>query len=123
MCVQAWQKARSEGWERSFCEKNFLSQATMELILGLRVQLLGQLRAIGPSLTPSVPLSLTLSTHTQRKTTSRLTTVLKLSKCAWTVCGDVEDVSLSAERRNVFNITRTRTSPVAFTELKSDLID
>ncbi|XP_075885504.1 3'-5' RNA helicase YTHDC2 isoform X2 [Nelusetta ayraudi] len=44
---QAWQKARSEGWERSFCEKNFLSQATMELILGLRVQLLGQLRAIG----------------------------------------------------------------------------
>lgn len=52
MCVsKAWQKARSEGWERSFCEKNFLSQATMELVLSLRVQLLGQLRAIGPSLT------------------------------------------------------------------------
>ncbi|XP_061571968.1 3'-5' RNA helicase YTHDC2 isoform X2 [Cololabis saira] len=44
---QAWQKARSEGWERSFCEKNFLSQATMEMILGMRTQLLGQLRAIG----------------------------------------------------------------------------
>ncbi|KAI4886479.1 hypothetical protein NFI96_011911 [Prochilodus magdalenae] len=44
---QAWQKARSEGWERSFCEKNFLSQATMEIIIGLRTQLLGQLRAIG----------------------------------------------------------------------------
>ncbi|XP_072310125.1 3'-5' RNA helicase YTHDC2 isoform X2 [Eucyclogobius newberryi] len=44
---QAWQKARSEGWERSFCEKNFLSQATMEMILGMRSQLLGQLRAIG----------------------------------------------------------------------------
>lgn len=44
---QAWQKASSEGWERSFCEKNFLSQATMDMILGMRTQLLGQLRAIG----------------------------------------------------------------------------
>ncbi|KAG7240878.1 hypothetical protein INR49_023452 [Caranx melampygus] len=44
---QAWQKARSEGWERTFCEKNFLSQATMDMILGMRTQLLGQLRAIG----------------------------------------------------------------------------
>ncbi|KAM9306788.1 3'-5' RNA helicase YTHDC2 isoform 2-T2 [Pholidichthys leucotaenia] len=44
---QAWQRARSEGWERSFCEKNFLSQATMDMILGMRTQLLGQLRAIG----------------------------------------------------------------------------
>ncbi|KAM9367474.1 3'-5' RNA helicase YTHDC2 [Phaethornis superciliosus] len=44
---QAWQKARSEGWERVFCEKNFLSQATMEIIVGMRTQLLGQLRASG----------------------------------------------------------------------------
>uniref|UniRef100_A0AAY4BH52 RNA helicase n=1 Tax=Denticeps clupeoides TaxID=299321 RepID=A0AAY4BH52_9TELE len=44
---QAWQKARSDGWERTFCEKNFLSQANMEIILGMRTQLLGQLRAIG----------------------------------------------------------------------------
>uniref|UniRef100_UPI003AAAF468 3'-5' RNA helicase YTHDC2 isoform X2 n=1 Tax=Centroberyx gerrardi TaxID=166262 RepID=UPI003AAAF468 len=44
---QAWQKARSDGWERSFCEKNFLSQATMDMIIGMRTQLLGQLRAIG----------------------------------------------------------------------------
>uniref|UniRef100_A0A8C6NIB8 RNA helicase n=1 Tax=Nothobranchius furzeri TaxID=105023 RepID=A0A8C6NIB8_NOTFU len=44
---QAWQKARSDGWERSFCQKNFLSQATMDMILGMRTQLLGQLRAIG----------------------------------------------------------------------------
>ncbi|XP_062844381.1 3'-5' RNA helicase YTHDC2 [Trichomycterus rosablanca] len=44
---QAWQKARSDGWERAFCEKNFLSQATMEIIVGMRTQLLGQLRAIG----------------------------------------------------------------------------
>ncbi|KAL4604831.1 putative ATP-dependent RNA helicase YTHDC2 [Arapaima gigas] len=44
---QAWQKAHSDGWERVFCEKNFLSQATMEIIIGMRTQLLGQLRAIG----------------------------------------------------------------------------
>ncbi|XP_038148771.1 3'-5' RNA helicase YTHDC2 isoform X1 [Cyprinodon tularosa] len=44
---QGWQKARSEGWDRSFCEKNFLSQSTMDMILGMRTQLLGQLRAIG----------------------------------------------------------------------------
>ncbi|KAM4810289.1 3'-5' RNA helicase YTHDC2 [Rhinophrynus dorsalis] len=44
---QAWQKARSDGWERAFCEKNFLSQATMEIIIGMRTQLLGQLRASG----------------------------------------------------------------------------
>uniref|UniRef100_A0A8C3BWJ7 3'-5' RNA helicase YTHDC2 n=1 Tax=Cairina moschata TaxID=8855 RepID=A0A8C3BWJ7_CAIMO len=44
---QAWQKARSDGWERTFCEKNFLSQATMEIIIGMRTQLLGQLRASG----------------------------------------------------------------------------
>uniref|UniRef100_A0A672F7H6 RNA helicase n=1 Tax=Salarias fasciatus TaxID=181472 RepID=A0A672F7H6_SALFA len=44
---QAWQQSRSEGWEKSFCEKNFLSQATMDMILGMRTQLLGQLRAIG----------------------------------------------------------------------------
>ncbi|XP_054613381.1 3'-5' RNA helicase YTHDC2 [Dunckerocampus dactyliophorus] len=44
---QAWQKARNDGWERAFCEKNFLSQATMDMILGMRTQLMGQLRAIG----------------------------------------------------------------------------
>ncbi|POI24776.1 hypothetical protein CIB84_011474, partial [Bambusicola thoracicus] len=44
---QAWQKARSDGWERVFCEKNFLSQATMEIIIGMRTRLLGQLRALG----------------------------------------------------------------------------
>ncbi|NWV44600.1 YTDC2 helicase, partial [Grantiella picta] len=44
---QAWQKARNDGWERAFCEKNFLSQATMEIIVGMRTQLLCQLRASG----------------------------------------------------------------------------
>uniref|UniRef100_A0A8C4XPF2 3'-5' RNA helicase YTHDC2 n=1 Tax=Falco tinnunculus TaxID=100819 RepID=A0A8C4XPF2_FALTI len=44
---QAWQKARSGGWEKAFCEKNFLSEATMEIIVGMRTQLLGQLRASG----------------------------------------------------------------------------
>ncbi|XP_029921977.1 3'-5' RNA helicase YTHDC2 isoform X2 [Myripristis murdjan] len=44
---QAWQKACSDGWERSFCEKNFVSQAIMDMIISMRTQLLGQLRAIG----------------------------------------------------------------------------
>ncbi|KAI1239670.1 hypothetical protein IHE44_0011094 [Lamprotornis superbus] len=45
--LRAFQKARSDGWERAFCEKNFLSQATMQIIVGMRTQLLGQLRASG----------------------------------------------------------------------------
>ncbi|XP_074650448.1 3'-5' RNA helicase YTHDC2-like [Tubulanus polymorphus] len=44
---QSWQKARADGWEKSFCDKNFISGATMEMILGMRTQLLGQLRASG----------------------------------------------------------------------------
>ncbi|KAK7115641.1 3'-5' RNA helicase YTHDC2-like [Littorina saxatilis] len=44
---QMWQKARTEGWEKSFCEKNFLSAACMEMVVGMRAQLLGQLRASG----------------------------------------------------------------------------
>ncbi|XP_073532332.1 3'-5' RNA helicase YTHDC2-like isoform X2 [Phyllobates terribilis] len=44
---QAWQTAQRDGWERAFCEKNFLSQATMETIIGMRTQLLAQLRASG----------------------------------------------------------------------------
>ncbi|XP_065600330.1 3'-5' RNA helicase YTHDC2 [Cyrtonyx montezumae] len=44
---QAWQKAQRDGWERDFCERSFLSQAAMEIILGMRAQLLGQLRALG----------------------------------------------------------------------------
>ncbi|XP_077399108.1 3'-5' RNA helicase YTHDC2 isoform X2 [Vanacampus margaritifer] len=44
---QAWQKARKDDSERSFCEKNFLSKTTMDMILGMRTQLLGQLRAAG----------------------------------------------------------------------------
>lgn len=58
LCVvsQAWQKARSDGWERSFCEKNFLSQATMEIIIRMRTQLLGQLRAIGMLTTIQEPI-------------------------------------------------------------------
>ncbi|KAF6017324.1 YTHDC2 [Bugula neritina] len=44
---QAWQKARADGIEKSFCEKNFVSSATMEMILGMRSLLLGQLRASG----------------------------------------------------------------------------
>ncbi|VDP76125.1 unnamed protein product [Echinostoma caproni] len=44
---QFWQKARSEGWEKSFCQKNFISTAAFEIITVIRTQLLGQLRASG----------------------------------------------------------------------------
>uniref|UniRef100_A0A8C4R1B1 RNA helicase n=1 Tax=Eptatretus burgeri TaxID=7764 RepID=A0A8C4R1B1_EPTBU len=44
---QAWQKANADGCERAFCEHNYLSQGTMEMIVGMRTQLLGQLRASG----------------------------------------------------------------------------
>ncbi|KAK2151127.1 hypothetical protein LSH36_375g06007 [Paralvinella palmiformis] len=44
---QSWQKAVTEGWERPFCDKNFLSAATLEMIVGTRTQLLGHLRASG----------------------------------------------------------------------------
>lgn len=44
---QSWQEARANGWERQFCENNFISSAVMEMIVGMRTQLLGQLRASG----------------------------------------------------------------------------
>ncbi|BFY97660.1 hypothetical protein BsWGS_00700 [Bradybaena similaris] len=44
---QTWQKARAEGWERAFCEKNFISSSTMEMIYGIRNQVLAQLRTSG----------------------------------------------------------------------------
>ncbi|KAK0178149.1 hypothetical protein PV328_002126 [Microctonus aethiopoides] len=44
---QSWQHARANGWEKQFCEKNFISAAVMEMIVGMRTQLLGQLRASG----------------------------------------------------------------------------
>ncbi|GFO20151.1 yth domain containing 2 [Plakobranchus ocellatus] len=44
---QAWQKARAEGWERAFCEKNYISSSTMEMLTAMRVQLLSQLKASG----------------------------------------------------------------------------
>uniref|UniRef100_A0A5K4EVU8 Putative atp-dependent RNA helicase n=1 Tax=Schistosoma mansoni TaxID=6183 RepID=A0A5K4EVU8_SCHMA len=44
---QFWQKSRSEGWEKAFCQKHFISSATFEVIIAIRTQLLGQLRASG----------------------------------------------------------------------------
>ncbi|KAG8185460.1 hypothetical protein JTE90_019719 [Oedothorax gibbosus] len=44
---QAWQRAKSENRERNFCSKNFISSATMEMVVGMRTQILGQLRASG----------------------------------------------------------------------------
>ncbi|CAH8834358.1 unnamed protein product [Trichobilharzia szidati] len=44
---QFWQKSRSEGWEKNFCQKNFISTTAFEVITAIRTQLLGQLRASG----------------------------------------------------------------------------
>ncbi len=44
---QNWQKAKHEVCEKQFCEQNFISSAAMEMIVNMRAQLLGQLRASG----------------------------------------------------------------------------
>ncbi|CAG9460433.1 unnamed protein product [Pedinophyceae sp. YPF-701] len=44
---RGWRAARSEGWERAFCAQSFLSQATMNMIDGMRQQLIGELRNRG----------------------------------------------------------------------------
>lgn len=44
---QGWQKAKCENFEQRFCRTNFVSSSTMEMIFGIRTQLLGQLRASG----------------------------------------------------------------------------
>lgn len=44
---QAWQLARANKTEKKFCKDNFINRAAMEMIVGLRTQLLAQLRAIG----------------------------------------------------------------------------
>ncbi|RWS31417.1 putative ATP-dependent RNA helicase YTHDC2-like protein [Leptotrombidium deliense] len=44
---QAWQKARNDGVEKDFLDTNFVGSSTMEMIVGMRTQLLGQLRASG----------------------------------------------------------------------------
>ncbi len=44
---QEWSKAREEGFERLFCNKNFVSSAAMEMISGMRSQLIGHLKNLG----------------------------------------------------------------------------
>ena len=44
---QGWQKARVDGNEKQFCYNYQISTSTMEMITGMRTQLLGQLRASG----------------------------------------------------------------------------
>ena len=44
---QEWQQARMEGRERSWCQRNMVSSSTMEMVVGMRNQVLGQLRASG----------------------------------------------------------------------------
>lgn len=44
---QGWQLARTNKTEKKFCKDNLINRAVMEMIVGLRTQLLAQLRAIG----------------------------------------------------------------------------
>lgn len=44
---QAWQRACTDNNERQFCARHRLSSATLRLILDLRTQILGQVRATG----------------------------------------------------------------------------
>ena len=44
---QEWQQARMEGRERAWCQRNMVSSSTMEMVVGMRNQVLGQLRASG----------------------------------------------------------------------------
>ena len=34
--LQGWQRARSEGFDKNFCRRNYLSQATLEMMAGMR---------------------------------------------------------------------------------------
>lgn len=45
VCVQSWQHARYNNNEQYFCEKHFVSSASLELITGMRSHLVSQLRA------------------------------------------------------------------------------
>lgn len=42
-----WSRAKEEGNERSFCAKNFVSSPAMEMISGMRGQLISHLKNIG----------------------------------------------------------------------------
>jgi len=44
---QEWQVARSDGKEKKWCKNNMVSASTMEMIVGMRHQVLAQLRASG----------------------------------------------------------------------------
>ena len=44
---QGWQLAKTEGREGAFCRKFGTSASTLEMVTGMRTQLLGQLRAVG----------------------------------------------------------------------------
>jgi len=33
---RGWQRARSEGFDKNFCRRNYLSQATLEMMAGMR---------------------------------------------------------------------------------------
>jgi ATP-dependent RNA helicase YTHDC2 len=45
--LKLWQESRSKNKGRRFCEEYFVSSAVLEMVMGLRSQILGQLRASG----------------------------------------------------------------------------
>ena len=42
-----WSRAKDDGTDKSFCDKNFLSSAAMEMISGMRSQLISHLKNMG----------------------------------------------------------------------------
>ncbi|XP_057292313.1 3'-5' RNA helicase YTHDC2-like [Hydractinia symbiolongicarpus] len=44
---QGWQHARKDGREKSYCSRHFISPGTMEMVHGMRQQILTRLRSLG----------------------------------------------------------------------------
>ncbi|XP_066911197.1 3'-5' RNA helicase YTHDC2-like [Clytia hemisphaerica] len=44
---QGWQRAKREGKEKVYCARNFISLGTMEMVSGMRRQIIGLLRSLG----------------------------------------------------------------------------
>lgn len=44
---QQWNESKSAGYERQFCRENYVSSGSLQMICGVRSQILGHLRSIG----------------------------------------------------------------------------
>ncbi|EDO40330.1 predicted protein, partial [Nematostella vectensis] len=44
---RGWQKARAEGLDKSFCQRNYLSPASLEMMSGMKSQIIGHLKTCG----------------------------------------------------------------------------